>query len=759
MLEKLNKFLDKSISFILKGAILFLPLFFLPWTAEFFEFNKQFLLRLIMPLALFLWLTRQAISGELKIKINPLNTPIVIFLALTGLSAIFSLDIFSSFFGSDGRFSDAWLGLLSLAIFYWLLTNAGLADSAEKIFVLLKLFFYSAGVVAIISLLAMFGVIQSLIADPSNILASLSFNPAGGSFLSLAVFLAVMAVSTAGFLFNGALKKLERLIFSAGLILFLMVLALVNFYLSWIILALGAAFLIIFYFFERRRAPRGTSDGHGLAYDLLIPIALMLAAILMLALPNINPAKIILGRGLPGEARLDYKTAVLITKSAIYKNPILGSGPAAFSRDFSLYRPAEFNQKDYWQIRFDKSYSHFLEILAAAGLPAGLSYFLIISLIIYINIILLIKYLKSREPILSAGDYNLITAVFTAFILLFFSQLFFPANTVLNFSFWFFLALSAAFWQNYNQPIFKEKTINLNKTAALSRLSLIILFLLGALWLTLASFEVKFFAAEIAAARVSGREANLLLAVKLNPNRENYHIKLAEFYLNRARLEAAKAPGEKDNNFIQADISRSIATGRRAVSAAPGSVKAQETLAMIYRDVRPLTIGSEIWAARFFANALALEPTNPILAAELAKAYLNNNDAAKAEEYYLKALELKPDYYEAKFGLAKAYLKNKKDNQALNLLNELAAEVIDSEIFYELGRYYYNHGEADKAIDRFKLVLSLAPKHSNSLYSLAVAYEAKGEIEEALKYYNQVLELNPGNREVSKKIKDLSDKK
>jgi len=728
-----------------------LPLFFLPWTSEYFEFNKQFLLRLAVPLALFLWLIKQAAGGEIKIKTNPLNLPIIIFLALTGVSAIFSLDAFSSFFGSYGRFSDAWLGLLSLAIFYWLLINAGLADGAEKIFVLLKLFFYSALAVAVVSLLAMFGVIQPLVADPLNILASPSFNPAGGSLLSLAVFLAVMSVAAAGFLFSGRLKKNDRFIFSAGLILFLIVIALINFYLSWIILILGAGFLIILRFLEAEFSFKKIFN-----YYLLIPAPIMLVAILMLALPNINPAKIILGNPLPREAMLDYKTSVLITSQALTANPILGSGPATYSHDFSLYRPPEFNQNNYWQVRFNKSASHFLEILATIGLSAGLSYLLIIGLVIYINIVLFIKYFKKRQPIMANGDYNLIVVMFTAFILLFFCQLFFCVNTVLNFSFWFFASLVIAFWQSYNQTIFKEKIIDLNKTVLFSRAWLLVLFFLGALWLTLEAFEIKFFAAELFAFSGSSREAGLLTAVKLNSNRPNYNINLAKFYLNRARIEAAKPEDKKDNNFIKLNITRSIDSGKLAVAAAPNSVQANETLGMIYRDIRPLTIGAEIWAVQFFESALALEPTNPILTAELAKAYLDNNDTVNAEKYFISALELKPDYYEAKFGLAKVYLKNKKDNLALNLLNDLAAKVYNEEIFYELGRFYYNHGEIDKAIDRFKLALSLSPKHSNSLYSLAVAYEAKGDIKEALKYYEKVLELNKGNEEIIKKIKELN---
>lgn len=751
MPENLIKYLEKTINFIIKGVIFLLPLFFLPWTGEYFEFNKQFLLWLAMDLALFLWLIKQAFEGKAKIKTNPLNLPIIIFLSLSFVSGIFSLDIFSSFFGSDGNFSNAWLGLLSLVIFYFLLINAGLADSPGKIFILFKLLFYSAFFVAAISLLSMSGASQLLTANPLNILASPSFNPAGGSLLSLAIFLAVLAVAAGGFLFSGTLKKFDAVVFSLLLILFLIVLILINFSLSWIVLIIGACLLFISRFLEA-----DFNFKKILNYYLLIPLILMLVAIFWLVSSNIDPAKIVFGRSLPPEATLDYKTSFLITKKAIFANPVLGSGPATFSYNFSLYRPSAFNKSDYWKIRFDKSFSQFLEILATLGLPAWLSYFLIISLIIYINIILFAKYFKKREPVLTSADYNLASALFTAFILLVISQLFFYFNTVLNFSFWFLAALTMAFWQNYNQALFKEKTMDLNKTVLFFRIwPLILFFLAGAIFIS-AGFKIKFFAADIAAASSSNREAGLLTAVKLNPYRANYNISLAEFYLNRVRLEAAKPKGKENNNFIQSNISQSIKAGRLAASAAPNSVKTQETLGMIYRDIVPLTVGAEIWAEQFFKNSLNFEPTNPVLTAELARIYLNNNDIVKAEEYFIKTLALKPDYYEAKFGLAKVYLKDKKDNLAFKLLNELAEKVMDREVFYELGRFYYNNNEIDKAIERFKLALSLSPKHSNSLYSLGIAYEAKGDIKTALKYYRQVLELNQGNEEVEKKIKELS---
>lgn len=750
MRENFIKYLEKIPGFIVKFCVFSLVLWFLPLTSEYFEFNKQLILRLAMPSALFLWLIGRAVRGSVKISANALNLPIIIFLILTFLSALAGADAFSSFFGSYGRFSDAWLGLLSLAIFYFFLVNSDLADTCEKIFALIRLFFYSAVVAAVVSLSAIFGATRMFASDQFDILASRSFNTVGGSLQILAVFLSIMSVIAAGFLFFGILKKTDKIIFSAGLVLFLFVLWIANFHLAWIISIFGICVLVILRFFQIMPDFKKI-----LNYYLLVPSVVVLLAVFCLIVPESWPAENVLGGKLPKEVLLGHKTSFLITAKSVVENPILGTGPASFARNFSLYRPAELNKSDYWQIRFDKSSSQFLEIAATAGLPAALSLLLIISVVVYMSAVLFYKCLKDRRQCAGGMDYGLISAISAAFAMIFFFQMFFSANTVLNFSFWFFAALIICFWRASNQFLFKEKIFDLKKTVLFSKLLSLVLFFALFSWIALAAFEIRFFAAELFAASEQNNGEKLLKAARLNPYQPHYGVKLAKFYLNAALAESAKPVSAQNRDFIQSNISKSIQAGRFAAEAAPDSVRAQETSGMIYRDVRQISSGSEIWAERFFSRAFALEPTNPALACELAKAYLNNNDIAAAERYFIKSTELKPDYYEAKLGLARTYLKMKKDSAAFNLLNELAAEIYDQEIFYELGRFYYNHGEIDKAIGRFELILSSSPDHSNSLYSMGAAYEIKGDIEKAAEYYGKALKFNPENEDIKNKIKNL----
>jgi tetratricopeptide (TPR) repeat protein len=66
-----------------------------------------------------------------------------------------------------------------------------------------------------------------------------------------------------------------------------------------------------------------------------------------------------------------------------------------------------------------------------------------------------------------------------------------------------------------------------------------------------------------------------------------------------------------------------------------------------------------------------------------------------------------------------------------------------------------NNNQTDKAIPYFEAVVSLIPNHSNALYSLGIAYQKKGRIQEAIAEFEKVLELNPGSDNVQQKLKEL----
>jgi len=793
----ISNFLSNLIIVLTKGLVFCLPLFFLPWTFEFFEFNKQYLLWLIAPLIAILWLIKAVIDKSFSLKRTPLDVPILIFLGVAGLSVVFSIDKFSSLFGFYGRFSDAWLGLLSLVLFYFILINVCSAKSRLNALSLIKLLLLSYSAVVVVGLSAISGYLGAIFDKITHFdmawLTAVSFNLIGGTLEALAIFTSIISVLLIGLLVfikkpDGKIiiKKWQLWFGKILLTLSIILLALINFTPAWLCFLAGALFILIIYinlsFFNNfklkpvlensKKEDGGQQPFTASKRSLISLIVLILLIVVFLIFPNINLTRIIAGQDSPQEIRLDYKSAFSIANKSFRNNWLLGSGPGTFSYDFSLYRHKDFNQSRFWQFRFDKAPSHILEMIVALGSLGLLSYFLILSPFFYLAFLFCKKFLS-----VAGNNPGIIISLIAAFIAVFLAQIIYLANTSLLFLFWLLLGLIMVVWRDLDYPIFRENNIKLDKLSlnlpfikfnffqsssqrARQKVKLLRIFPAIALviiagWLILAGYEIKYWLADTVYAKSPVKEVNLVKAIRLNPNRFNYQVGLAKFYLNQVKAAILNLEEKKDNKKIQASINSSINWAKQAAATAPNSVVAHETLGMVYRDVRLLTRGSEPWAVRSFAKASGLEPSNPVLLTELGRAYLNDGNLTKAVQSFNQALELKNNYLEAKLALAKAYARSGNQDEAIVMLDDLLKITTGAEIYYEQGRIYYNEGEIKLAINKFLKALELEPNHLNTLYSLALAYELEEEWSQALAYFKKVLKLNPGNADVINRINTL----
>ncbi|MEK7067811.1 MAG: tetratricopeptide repeat protein, partial [Patescibacteria group bacterium] len=257
----------------------------------------------------------------------------------------------------------------------------------------------------------------------------------------------------------------------------------------------------------------------------------------------------------------------------------------------------------------------------------------------------------------------------------------------------------------------------------------------------------------------------LLRAVKLNPQRLNYRLALAKDYVNEVKADIflLSTPGQSETITaerkakLQTNVQQALKEGQAATAIAPNSVMAWETLGAIYRDIRLIAVGSLEPAIRYLTKASELEPTNPVLLAELGKLYLANGQTKEAADAFEQAAEFKGDYWEAQVGLAQTYDSLGQTDKALVILEDLISRVQTPEIIYESGRLYYNQGKIDKAIERFKEAIALRPDYANAVYSLGAAYKKQGDKIRALEQFQKVLELNPGNEAVGKMVEELKN--
>ena len=75
----------------------------------------------------------------------------------------------------------------------------------------------------------------------------------------------------------------------------------------------------------------------------------------------------------PREVQLPGLISWKIAASAFRDSPLTGTEPSTFLYNFTNYKPAEFNQLQYWSVPFSSPYNEFLQALSSWGLLGLLS--------------------------------------------------------------------------------------------------------------------------------------------------------------------------------------------------------------------------------------------------------------------------------------------------------------------------------------------------------------------------------------------------
>src|SRR5438445_1624767 len=178
-------------------------------------------------------------------------------------------------------------------------------------------------------------------------------------------------------------------------------------------------------------------------------------------------------------------------------------------------------------------------------------------------------------------------------------------------------------------------------------------------------------------------------------------------------------------------------------------------------------------------KANALQPETFEILHNLGQTYLRAGEYAKAELALNRALKLKPDSPETLYLLAQVYADEKKPVDALELLVRarklapqhtdvifLLARVSMTQNYFEdamrllesglqiapkpahlraaLGESYFMSGKTEKAIDEFKSLIALDPS-ARSYAFMGLSYRHLGRFDEAKKYFQEGLKLDPRN--------------
>ena len=151
----LTRLLDFIFSWTLKVFLLLLPLFFLPLTQDYYEFNKLFLFYGATIILVGLWTLKMVVTRTVYARPTPLDLPLFAILLTTGLATVFYSNRYYSIFGILGNFEGTLPTMIAAyALYYCLVSNL----SSLSLLNSLKWFLAGATLSALLYLLNLIGV-------------------------------------------------------------------------------------------------------------------------------------------------------------------------------------------------------------------------------------------------------------------------------------------------------------------------------------------------------------------------------------------------------------------------------------------------------------------------------------------------------------------------------------------------------------------------------------------------------------------------
>lgn len=238
--------------------------------------------------------------------------------------------------------------------------------------------------------------------------------------------------------------------------------------------------------------------------------------------------------------------------------------------------------------------------------------------------------------------------------------------------------------------------------------------------------------------RLQKAEEALKRAIRLNPNYVPALLQLAGLYEETQRLQEAL---EAYDRVIQ-------------VEPLGEAVSISLMKKMMIEGIFLARAKDFDGALRLFEGAASLIPTDPAPVYNIGLVYLRKKQDAKAEEAFLKVIELDPKHQEAYLQLGNLYERHNRIDEALNAFvgavqinpNSPGGRSAQAKVPLLRGISLARRGKTDEALSAFQQALRISPDPAPIYFNIAQLYLGKGDLENAEAALNQTLQVDPGHQ-------------
>ena len=767
MITRLKSFFsfDNLALVVLTAGFLLLPIFTLPLWGTSLEIAKHFLLILTVSFAFVFWLLGRLQAGKLVLPKNLIVAGAFLISFVTLLSAVFSGSFWTSFSGL-GYELDTFLFLFSLALLTFLF---GIYFQSRKRFLtayigifVVALILFVLEILAVIFLrVSWLGWFKPLFSLPfNNLITSLI-----GKWYDFGIYAGFILLSSLVMLEFFSLKEMRvfKWFITACFVLSLVFLVVINYLPIWIILGIASLILFVYKisFWEES----------GFTKIFHPSFVVILVALFFITLGGADKLGQSIGAwrdnwGVPVfEVKPSWSGTWDIAKKSLANDPVLGVGPNHFVNEWDKFRPEAVNSTYFWNVDFRYGVGFVPSLLVTTGALGLLTWLFFFGVIIWygLRFIFTTKQDKSTRALL-------ILSFLGSIYLWIFTVIYVPDTALLALAFMvtgLFVAILA------DTKIIKYGEISLMENPRHSFVSTLIfvLLIIGSIAVGYLSIQkyvsvYMFQRGLVTLNQTDGisRGRRLINQAASLSRQDLYYRTLSEIDLAQINqlLSAPNVPKEDLRARFLALTDSAVKNALKATTLDSQNYLNWLALGRVYETLVPLGVDNAYAQGQTaFSRAKQLKPADPsILLDYFAQLEINNKNLSKARTYAENSLAVKSDYAPAASLLAQLDVQEGNVDVAARHLEEFLTaypQYNDSSLYFQLGFLRYQRANYQGAVDALLRAVAIVPNFSNAKYFLGLSYDRLGNKAEALKQFQEILKLNPGNKDILQLINNLNN--
>ena len=571
-----------------------------------------------------------------------------------------------------------------------------------------------------------------------------------GSYDDLALLLGLGVVSILMTLRFMELSKRAHKALLLGGIGAMVLLAVANSSLVWVLLALVSLGLFVESVMKRSHGASdadlddvgssmdyeltGTDEG---SHSLILPLAVLAVSLFFLiggtlggALANSLNVNVL-------SIRPSWQSTIAIAQNTYGTSPIFGSGPGTFGVQWLKYRDASLNSTVFWNVDFSSGIGFVPTSFVTTGVLGVLAWLGFLGLFIVFGIRMLIRR-ASNDPFIS---YVAILS-FVASLYLFTTAVFgLPNSVILALAFVFaglFISTTRFAEGSKQWGIIFSRSPRIGFVIVFSLTILLLASVVAAYTLVghyISTSKITSAGNAFSAGDLDYADRESQNSISFAPSAAAYQIQasVASARLNQIVASSTMSVSSAQQAF-QTALSTGINAAMTATRLAPSDYQSWIALGDLYSQAVPLGVESAYDSAKTaYEKAQSLNPTNPQIQYILAQLNVANKNNKAAEENLKASIALKQDYTAAIFLLSQLQVQDGNVKDAL--ASALAAAYFqpnDPNILFQVGILYAAQNDLANAAAALSAAVDANPSFANARYFLSAVYAKQGDLGKAL---------------------------